>query len=120
MNKFVEILETLTAPVQGEILMMYLTASIESISAALFAKREEEQVPIYFVSRVLQGAELNYPRLEKLILALVHAVRRIQRTNANSFRFKTTNNEAEYEALFVRLRISQEMEITSLAIFVDS
>ncbi|GJW37861.1 reverse transcriptase domain-containing protein [Tanacetum coccineum] len=31
-----------------------------------------------------------------------------------------TNNEAEYEALLARLRISQAMEITSLAIFVDS
>ncbi|GKB07720.1 reverse transcriptase domain-containing protein [Tanacetum coccineum] len=29
--------------------------------------------------RVLQGAELNYPELEKLILALVHAARRLQR-----------------------------------------
>ncbi|GJX80161.1 reverse transcriptase domain-containing protein [Tanacetum coccineum] len=35
-----------------------------------FARREEGHVPIYFVSRVLQGAELNYPTLEKLILAL--------------------------------------------------
>ncbi|GJX37772.1 hypothetical protein Tco_0251075 [Tanacetum coccineum] len=43
MKRFVEILPMLMAPVQGEILMMYLTASIESISATLFAKREEEQ-----------------------------------------------------------------------------
>ncbi|GJT21766.1 reverse transcriptase domain-containing protein [Tanacetum coccineum] len=70
MKKFMEILPTLTTPVQGEVLMMYLTASTESISATLFTKREEEKVPIYFVSRVLQGAELNYPRMEKLILAL--------------------------------------------------
>ncbi|GKG16939.1 reverse transcriptase domain-containing protein, partial [Tanacetum coccineum] len=75
MKKFVEILPTLMAPVHIEVLMMYLTASTEGISAALFAKREEEQVPIYFVSRVLQGVELNYPGMEKLILALVHAAR---------------------------------------------
>ncbi|GJU53991.1 reverse transcriptase domain-containing protein [Tanacetum coccineum] len=43
MKKFMEILLTLTTPVQGEILMMYLTASTKSISAALFAKREKEQ-----------------------------------------------------------------------------
>ncbi|GKA71894.1 reverse transcriptase domain-containing protein, partial [Tanacetum coccineum] len=41
-------------------------------------------------------------------------------TYALRFGFETTNNKAEYEALLVRLRISQEMEITSLAIFVDS
>ncbi|GKA88064.1 reverse transcriptase domain-containing protein [Tanacetum coccineum] len=42
MKKFVEILLTLTALVQGEILIIYLTASTERISAALFTKREEE------------------------------------------------------------------------------
>ncbi|GJR12001.1 reverse transcriptase domain-containing protein [Tanacetum coccineum] len=36
------------------------------------------------------------------------------------FEFETTNNEAEYEALLAGLRISLEIEITSLAIFVDS
>nr|GEY92238.1 reverse transcriptase domain-containing protein [Tanacetum cinerariifolium] len=36
------------------------------------------------------------------------------------FEFGTINNEAEYEALLVGLRIPQEMEIKSLAIFVDS
>nr|GEX44172.1 reverse transcriptase domain-containing protein [Tanacetum cinerariifolium] len=36
-----------------------------------------------------------------------------------SFRFRTTNNEPEYKVLLVGLRISQEMEITSLAIFID-
>ncbi|GJS38267.1 reverse transcriptase domain-containing protein [Tanacetum coccineum] len=64
---------------KGETLTMYLAASKESINAALFAKRSEEQIPIYFVSRVLQGAEINYPALEKLILALVHAARRLRR-----------------------------------------
>ncbi|GJX39003.1 reverse transcriptase domain-containing protein, partial [Tanacetum coccineum] len=41
-------------------------------------------------------------------------------TYALRFGFETTNNEAKYEALLAGLRISQEMEITSLAIFVDS
>ncbi|GJR87373.1 putative reverse transcriptase domain, ribonuclease H-like domain protein [Tanacetum coccineum] len=78
MKKFMEILPTLTAPIKGEVLVMYLTASVESISVVLLVKREERQVPIYFVSRVLQGAELNYTALEKLILALVHAARRLR------------------------------------------
>ncbi|GJX99556.1 reverse transcriptase domain-containing protein [Tanacetum coccineum] len=37
-----------------------------------------------------------------------------------SFEFETTNNKAEYEALLTGLRIAQEMEIKSLAIFTDS
>ncbi|GJW53856.1 reverse transcriptase domain-containing protein [Tanacetum coccineum] len=72
-------LPTLIAPIHGEVPIMYLAASTESINAALFARREKGQVPIYFVSIVLQGAELNYPALEKLILALVHAARRLRR-----------------------------------------
>ncbi|GJU89694.1 reverse transcriptase domain-containing protein [Tanacetum coccineum] len=48
MKELVEILPTLTAPIKGEVLVMYLTASVESISAVLLAKREERQVPIYF------------------------------------------------------------------------
>ncbi|GKF13861.1 reverse transcriptase domain-containing protein, partial [Tanacetum coccineum] len=36
------------------------------------------------------------------------------------FKFETTNNEAEYEALLAGLRIAQEMEITKVAIFLDS
>ncbi|GJR58559.1 reverse transcriptase domain-containing protein [Tanacetum coccineum] len=78
-KKFVETLPTPIAPIHGEVLMIYLEASTESISAALFERREEGQVPIYFISRVLQGAELNYPALEKLILALVHVARRLRR-----------------------------------------
>ncbi|GJS59126.1 reverse transcriptase domain-containing protein [Tanacetum coccineum] len=70
MKKLVETLPTLTMPIHAKVLMMYLAASTESLSVALFARKEEGQVPIYFVSRVLQGAELNYPILEKLILAL--------------------------------------------------
>nr|GEV81637.1 reverse transcriptase domain-containing protein [Tanacetum cinerariifolium] len=57
---------------------MYLTSLTESISALLLAEREKRQVPIYFVSRILQGARINYLELEKLILALVHAIKRLR------------------------------------------
>jgi hypothetical protein len=76
---FMEILPTLTAPINGETMYMYITASHESINAVLLAEREKRQVPIYFINRVLQGAELNYRELERLILALVHAARRLRR-----------------------------------------
>ncbi|GJU91564.1 reverse transcriptase domain-containing protein [Tanacetum coccineum] len=56
MKELVEILPTLTAPIKSEVLVMYLTASVESIGVVLLAEREEKQVPIYFVRMVLQGA----------------------------------------------------------------
>ncbi|GJY45403.1 reverse transcriptase domain-containing protein [Tanacetum coccineum] len=36
-------------------------------------------MPIYFVSRALRGPELNYTSMEKLVLALVHASKRLKR-----------------------------------------
>ena len=43
------------------------------------AEREKKQVPVYFISRALQKAELNYTTIEKLVLSLVFAVRRLRR-----------------------------------------
>ena len=48
-----EILPTLTAPIKGEVLFMYIAASFKSINAVLLAERDKKQLPIYFVSRVL-------------------------------------------------------------------
>ncbi|GJU63078.1 reverse transcriptase domain-containing protein [Tanacetum coccineum] len=79
MKKLVQSLPTLTAPRVGETLTMHLVAAKESISVVLAAERYKGWTPIYFISRVLQGAELNYPALEKLVLALVQAARRLRR-----------------------------------------
>lgn len=72
-------LPMLIAPESGETLTMYLAATPEAVSAVLLAERGKIQMPIYFVSKVLQGAEANYPIMEKLVLALIHAARRLRR-----------------------------------------
>ena len=36
-------------------------------------KRAKEQVPVYYVSHTLAGAEVNYPLVEKIAYALVTA-----------------------------------------------
>ncbi|GJT63332.1 reverse transcriptase domain-containing protein [Tanacetum coccineum] len=58
---------------------MYLAVSEESINAVLLVERGKKQIPIYFVSRALKGAEIEYPKLEKLTLALLYAARRLRR-----------------------------------------
>ncbi|GJT49197.1 reverse transcriptase domain-containing protein [Tanacetum coccineum] len=58
---------------------MYLVAAKEDISAVLMTERDGKQMPIYFVSRALQGPEVNYTPMEKLILALVSASKRLKR-----------------------------------------
>ncbi|GKG12038.1 reverse transcriptase domain-containing protein, partial [Tanacetum coccineum] len=59
--------------------MMYLAATNEAVSAVLLTERDGRQMPIYYVSRSLQGVETNYAHIEKLALALVHAARRLRR-----------------------------------------
>ncbi|GJR86178.1 reverse transcriptase domain-containing protein [Tanacetum coccineum] len=59
--------------------MVYLSAPNEAVSVALLMERDGRQAPIHYVSRTLQGAEINYPPMEKLVLALVHAARRLKR-----------------------------------------
>ncbi|GJZ70819.1 reverse transcriptase domain-containing protein [Tanacetum coccineum] len=79
MKKLIAELPMLTAPREKEELIMYLAAAKEAISAVLMTERDGKQMPIYFVSRALQGPEVNYTPMEKLILALVSASKRLKR-----------------------------------------
>ncbi|GJX10893.1 reverse transcriptase domain-containing protein [Tanacetum coccineum] len=70
MKKLIAKLPMLTAPKEKEELIIYLAAAKEVISAVLMTERDGNQMPIYFVSRALQGPEVKYTPMEKLILAL--------------------------------------------------
>ncbi|GJY54770.1 reverse transcriptase domain-containing protein, partial [Tanacetum coccineum] len=69
----------LTAPKDKKELIMYMAATKEAINAVLMTERDGKQMPIYFVSRELQGPEVNYTLMEKLILALISASKRLKR-----------------------------------------
>ncbi|GKC53526.1 putative nucleotidyltransferase, ribonuclease H, partial [Tanacetum coccineum] len=79
MKECLESLPTMVIPTKGETLTVYLAASKRNVSVVLMAKREKKQAPIYFVSRTLHEVEQKYPELEKLILALVYAARKLRR-----------------------------------------
>nr|GEX00272.1 reverse transcriptase domain-containing protein [Tanacetum cinerariifolium] len=72
-------LPLLVAPKPQEELIMYLSATYGAISAVLMTKRGTNQTSIYFISRALQGPELNYSPMEKLVLSLVFAAKRLRR-----------------------------------------
>nr|GEY62394.1 reverse transcriptase domain-containing protein [Tanacetum cinerariifolium] len=72
MKKSIAELPMLTTLKEKEELTIYLIAAKEVVSAVLMTKRDGKQMPIYFVSRALQGPKINYTPMEKLILALVH------------------------------------------------
>nr|GEW87618.1 reverse transcriptase domain-containing protein [Tanacetum cinerariifolium] len=131
MKQLIAELPMLTTPIEKEELVVYLAATKETVSAVLMTEREAKQMPIYFVSRALRGPKLNYTSMEKLVLDLVHAngsragliltnPEGVEFTYALRFRFDATNNEAEYEALIVGLRIAKQMGIKNLQANVDS
>ncbi|GJU96908.1 reverse transcriptase domain-containing protein [Tanacetum coccineum] len=168
-------LPMLTAPMEKEELIVYMAAAKKTVSAVLMTERVAKQMPIYFVSKALSGPEINYTSMEKLVLALVHASKRLKRyfqayysnhgpadtggviKTEDSSRlhsrmtrrglsgysdgsgrrtprtmdfvygriilhrwFDATNNEAEYEALIVGLRIAEQMGVKNLQANVDS
>ncbi|GJR89569.1 reverse transcriptase domain-containing protein [Tanacetum coccineum] len=79
MKKLIVELPTLTAPKKEEELVVYLSAANKAISVVLLVERGGRQASIHYVSIMLQGAEINYPPMEKLALTLVHAARRLRK-----------------------------------------
>ncbi|GKA23301.1 reverse transcriptase domain-containing protein [Tanacetum coccineum] len=66
-------LPLLVAPKPKEELIVYLSATHGAISTVLMIERSTVQTPVYFISRALQGPELNYTPMEKLVLSLILA-----------------------------------------------
>ncbi|KAL0408264.1 UNVERIFIED_CONTAM: hypothetical protein Sradi_1760800 [Sesamum radiatum] len=62
----------------GDTLFIYLAVSESAVSAVLVRQECREHQPVYYVSKVLQGAEIKYSQIEKLALALVVAARKLR------------------------------------------
>ena len=60
----------------GEDLFMYLSVSEHAVSAVLL-KDQGVQQPVYCISKTLVDVETRYLPLKKLVLALVHATRKL-------------------------------------------
>ncbi|GKV04619.1 hypothetical protein SLEP1_g16762 [Rubroshorea leprosula] len=68
----------LSKPVEGESLYLYLGVTKEVISSILLREENKHQKPICYVSKVLQGAEQNYPLAKKAVFALVYTARKLR------------------------------------------
>ena len=66
----------LTALEPGEDLLMYFSMSEHAINVVLLRDQGVQQ-PMYYVSKTLVDVETRYLPLEKLVLALVHATRKL-------------------------------------------
>ncbi|GKV29468.1 hypothetical protein SLEP1_g38394 [Rubroshorea leprosula] len=186
----------LSKPVHGECLYLYLGVTKEAMSSVLLREENKNQKPICYVSKVLQGAEQNYPLAEKAAFALVYTARKLRAyfqshqivvyidlplrkilqkpelsghcdflvecisateeakapecpvwvlyvdgaasvegsgtgavlvgpdgfksEHALRFKFQTTNNAAEYEALVYGLKLAAELKVQNIQVFSDS
>ena len=68
----------LVSPLEGEPLLVYLAATPNVVSAVLIAEREGSQRPIYYVSEVLHRPKERYPKVQKLIYALLMTSRKLR------------------------------------------
>ncbi|KAK3020198.1 hypothetical protein RJ639_047142 [Escallonia herrerae] len=76
-----------TAPLQCVQTIDFLVVKVKSsyngilgrtVSAILIQEQDSKKFPIYYVSKVLQGAELRYPITEKLSFSLLIAARKLR------------------------------------------
>ena len=64
-------------PVVDEVLFVYIAVAFYAISFVLIQVDSGIQRPVYYVSKSLNEAEVCYLPLEKAILAVVHATRKL-------------------------------------------
>ena len=65
------------SPVVDEVLFAYIAVAFYAISFVLIRVDSGIQRPIYYVSKSLNEAEVRYLPLEKVILVVVHATRKL-------------------------------------------
>ncbi|KAL0386593.1 UNVERIFIED_CONTAM: Pro-Pol polyprotein [Sesamum latifolium] len=71
-------LPLLVKPSPGHTLYLYLSATPQAVSSVLIREEEGRQLPIYYVSKVLNSTEGRYILIEKMALALVVTARRLR------------------------------------------
>ncbi|KAJ4813319.1 Pol-polyprotein [Rhynchospora pubera] len=68
----------ISRPTKGQTLYLYVATSETAVSAALIRIEENQQKPVYFVSRILRDAEIRYPPVEKVAFAVMIASRKLK------------------------------------------
>ncbi|XP_026420294.1 uncharacterized protein LOC113316297 [Papaver somniferum] len=71
-------LSILQKPKPGEELLICLAVTKNDLSTVLLRTDEGVEKPIFYVSKTFNSAETNYPKIEKLILALVYASQKLR------------------------------------------
>ena len=67
----------MSSPKMDKVLFAYIVVAPHAVSLVLIAVDSGIQRPIYYVSKSLHEAEVGYLSLEKAILAVLHATRKL-------------------------------------------
>ena len=67
----------MSSPEVDEILFAYIAVAPYAVSLVLIRVDSGIQMPVYYVSKLLYKAEVRYLPLEKAILVVVHATRKL-------------------------------------------
>ena len=67
----------MSSPMVNEVLFAYIVVAFYAISFVLIWVDSGIQQPVYYVSKLLNETEVRYLRLEKAILVVVHATRKL-------------------------------------------
>ena len=67
----------MSSPVVDEVLFAYIAVALYAISHVLIRMDSGIQRPVYYVSKSLNEVKVRYLPLEKAILAMVHAIRKL-------------------------------------------
>ena len=67
----------MSSPEADEVLFAYIAVAPHAVSLVLVRDDNGVQRPVYYVSKSLHEAEVRYLPLEKAILAIVHATRKL-------------------------------------------
>ena len=68
----------LCRPKKNSVLALYISVTDQAVTSVLVQQCKDGQRPIYFVNKVLHGAEARYLILEKAALAVVVTARRLR------------------------------------------
>ena len=67
----------MSSPEADEVLFAYIAVAPHFVSLVLIRDDDGVQRPVYYVSKSLHEAEVRYLSLEKAILAVVHAIKKL-------------------------------------------
>ncbi|XP_058784142.1 uncharacterized protein LOC131658910 [Vicia villosa] len=104
----------LTRPGDNSPLVLYLSVTNYAMSSVLVQEGEDGERPVYYISKVLKGAERSGAEL------VLEGPGDFVLEYSLCFKFQASNNQDEYEAPIAGIALVEEVGVTHLVLKTDS